>query len=71
MNKKIDLFFNGSYLCSTTQSKTCKEAKEKYLKAAQRVLDNNVGYSLTQEMMARDILANPQLLKAHIDAVVQ
>jgi len=26
---KIDLFINGSYFCSTAQSKTCKEAKEK------------------------------------------
>ena len=29
--KKIDLFFNGDYLCSTNQSKTCKEAKTKYI----------------------------------------
>lgn len=29
---KIDLFINGCYVCSTDQSKTCKEAKEKYTK---------------------------------------
>jgi len=27
---KIDLFINGSYVCSTDQSKTCKEAKALY-----------------------------------------
>lgn len=27
---KIDLFLNGAYLCSTEQSKTCKEAKKRY-----------------------------------------
>lgn len=27
--KKIDIFLNGDYLCSTNQAKTCKEAKEK------------------------------------------
>lgn len=32
MFKKIDLFFEGKYLCSTNQSKTCREAKDKYLK---------------------------------------
>jgi hypothetical protein len=29
---KIDIFLNGKYVCSTDQSKTCKQAKEKYLK---------------------------------------
>jgi len=27
---KIDIFLNGAYLCSTDQSKTCKEAVKKY-----------------------------------------
>ena len=27
--RKIDIFLNGDYLCSTNQAKTCKEAKEK------------------------------------------
>jgi len=27
---KIDLFINGRYVCSTDQSKTCKQAKEFY-----------------------------------------
>jgi len=30
-NKKIDIFVNGIYKCSTNWSKTCKEAKEKFL----------------------------------------
>jgi len=29
---KIDIFVCGVYFCSTDQSKTCKEAKEKFLK---------------------------------------
>ena len=30
-NKKIDIFVNGIYKCSTNWSKTCKEAKHKFL----------------------------------------
>lgn len=29
--RKIDIFVNGKYECSTTWSRTCKEAVEKYL----------------------------------------
>jgi hypothetical protein len=36
---KIDLFLNGSYLCSTDQSKTCKEAKKRY---ADRFYNGNI-----------------------------
>ena len=28
---KIDIYVNGIYNCSTDQSKTCKEAKQKFL----------------------------------------
>ena len=31
MYKKIDLYLNNNYLCSTNQAKTCKEAKLKYI----------------------------------------
>jgi len=31
--KKIDLFFNGDYLCSTNQSKTLKDARKKYVES--------------------------------------
>jgi hypothetical protein len=36
---KIDLFLNGTYLCSTDQAKTCKEAKKKF---ANRYYNGNV-----------------------------
>lgn len=29
--RKIDLFFDGDYLCSTNQSKTLREAKAKHI----------------------------------------
>lgn len=29
MYKKIDIYLNRAYLCSTNQARTCKEAKEK------------------------------------------
>ncbi len=35
MYKKIDIFENGKYLCSTHWSKTCKEAKSSVLKSLQ------------------------------------
>lgn len=30
--KKIDLYINGKYICTSTKYKTCKEFKEKVLK---------------------------------------
>ena len=30
--KKIDLYINGKYICTSTRYKTCKEFKEKVLK---------------------------------------
>jgi hypothetical protein len=30
-NPKIDIYVKGVYQCSTNWSKTCKEAKDKYL----------------------------------------
>jgi hypothetical protein len=30
MARKINIFKNGEYLCSSTQRKTCKEAVEKF-----------------------------------------
>lgn len=32
MYKKINIYYKGVYICSTNQSKTCKEAKEKFIK---------------------------------------
>ena len=31
MFKKIDIYVNKEYACSTNQSRTCREAKEKFL----------------------------------------
>lgn len=28
---KIDIFVDGNYACSTNQSKTCKQAKERFI----------------------------------------
>lgn len=30
--RKIDIYHNEEYVCSTTQSRTCREAKERFLK---------------------------------------
>jgi hypothetical protein len=45
-NKKIDIYLknlNGfyGYECSTNASKTCKEAKDRYLKGIGRGLDSS------------------------------
>lgn len=29
MYRKINIYLNGAYLCSTNQAKTCKQAKER------------------------------------------
>lgn len=29
--RKIDIYFEGRYICSTTWSKDCKEAKDKFV----------------------------------------
>lgn len=31
MYKKIDIFVNGRYVCSTNQARTCREAVEKFM----------------------------------------
>lgn len=31
MNKKIDIFVNGEYVCSTNASNSLKEAEEKFI----------------------------------------
>ena len=37
MHKKIDIYLNGAYLCTTNQAKTCKEAVEK-IKAKKQII---------------------------------
>lgn len=55
--KKIDLFFAGDYLCTTTQSKTCKGAKKAYL---DRLWRGNYYNNLVDKR----ILENPKYLTA-------
>lgn len=56
-NPKIDLFYAGDYLCTTQQSKTCREAVAAYL---DRV--NRGDYYNT--LVDSRIKKNPLLLKA-------
>lgn len=55
--KKIDLFFNGDYLCTTAQSKTCREAIAKYLDRVNRSDFYNT-------LVDSRIKKHPKLLKA-------
>ena len=57
--KKIDLFFNGDYVCSTNQSKTCKQAVNSYLESISRRA-RSYGVGLVEEQ----IYKYPNLLKA-------
>lgn len=61
--KKIDMFFDGDYVCSTNQSKTCREAVRKYLESAAECDHRFSGQTLIQ----KQILKNPKLLKARFD----
>lgn len=54
--KKINLFYNGDYLCSTNQSKTCKDAVKRYL-------ERITYYSYYNGLVDRQIIKNPHLLK--------
>lgn len=56
-SKKIDLYFNGDFLCSTNQSKTCKDAIKKYL-------DRISNYKFYNTLVDKQILKNTNLLKA-------
>ena len=53
--KKIDLYYQGDYITSTMQSKTCKEAKARFLHAAIK----------SPSLLERHIALYPQGLKAH------
>lgn len=55
--KKIDLFYNGDYLCTTMQAKTCKAAREAYLERINRS-------DFYNSLVDRRILKRPDLLKA-------
>ncbi len=66
MFKKIDLVFNGKYMSSTNMSKTCKEAKNNYLKRIEySVKNDNLIGTLKQRYL--DVLEKPEKLKAFFD----
>lgn len=58
--KKIDLFFNGDYVCSTNQAKTCKQARQNFIERLQR-------YTGYLSLVDKQILKRPDLLKARFD----
>lgn len=60
-NKKIDLFFNGDYLTSTRQAKTCREAVKNYLDRIN--FYNEIYLTLTDKVIKK----NPKGLKAFFD----
>jgi hypothetical protein len=59
--KKIDLFFNGDYLCSTNQAKTCKAAKIAWLERAAFWIET------VPTLVERRVLKYPQYLTARFD----
>jgi len=58
--KKIDLYYDGDYLCTTSQSKTCKEAVKRYLES----IDNRAHSLGGVGLVDRQIQKSPHLLKA-------
>ena len=66
--KKIHLIYDGEYVCSTNQSKTCKEAVMKYLitKIKDRDFHKNNIKDYPNSIYAK-IYKNPTLLKACFD----
>ena len=61
MFRKIDIHFKGQYVCSTNSSKTCKEAKQKYLDR----LNPSIEHGIKLSARSLDIKKNPELLKAN------
>lgn len=58
--RKIDLYFNGDYLCSTNQSRTCRDAVKAYL---ERISRGNYYNTL----VGSRILNRPDPLKARFN----
>lgn len=61
--KKIDLYFNGDYLFSTTWHKTCKAAIQSVINDAEVAKHSFCGTTRIQDA----ILKNPKGLKAYLD----
>jgi hypothetical protein len=58
VNKKIDIYVDGKYTCSTIQSKNLKEAKEKFLKDPEwqgRVSPNKLGKNRIDDIKNREV----------------
>lgn len=58
VNKKIDIYVDGKYTCSTIQSKNLKEAKEKFLKDPSwqgRVSPNKFGKNRIDDIKNREV----------------
>ena len=61
--RKIDIFYQGDYVCSTNQSKTCKDAVLKYIEAIQKHKHTLGGQSLVEKVIS----GNTKDLKAFFD----
>jgi hypothetical protein len=61
--KKIDIFYQGDYVCSTNKSRTCKEAVTRYVEYIQSKTHTLGGVSLTEKV----ILRNTKDLRAFFD----
>lgn len=55
--RKIDLYYLGNYLCSTNQSRTCKEAIQRYM-------DSPLMQPRFRGLIQKQIAKNPKSLKA-------
>lgn len=55
-NKKINIYINGVYICSTTQARTCKEEKEKILKH-NAIIYQSINGIVTRQLAPGDTLA--------------
>lgn len=58
--KKIDIFWCDEYICSTNQSKTCKEAKRRYVESLETRSHQLGGLGLLETR----ILKTPEQIKA-------
>jgi hypothetical protein len=61
--KKINIYFGGEYVCSTNQSKRCKDAVASYLDKIEYYSHAIGGIGLVNQQ----ILKYPHLLKANFD----
>lgn len=53
MKRKIDVYFFGEYICSTNQSRSCKEAVDKYLEKCKMNKSRLGGQSVIERMIEK------------------